>query len=251
MQSQRRAFGDDEVHVWRSSIDLPRDAYDRLLAGLSADELESADRFCFDVDRRRRVIGRGLTRVLIGQLVGERPDALCFAVEPRGKPRLVTPEDGLSPQFNVSHSGQFILVALSGSRALGVDVEQIRPDLDTEAIAERTFSSSECAALASLDGIARRDAFFACWTRKEAVLKAEGVGLAKALDSFDVSLLSGEPARLLATRSEDVARDRWILSDVVVGSGYKAALAVEGDGWALRYFDWPADANAYVGIGTG
>lgn len=251
MRSQQSALGHDEVHVWRSSIDLPQEAYDLLLTRLSPHEREAADRFHFDVDRRRRVIGRGLARVLLGRLTNEKPDALRFAVDPRGKPSLVAPEGGSPFQFSVSHSGHFVLVALSAVRALGIDIEQIKPDLDTDAIAETTFSFSEREALASLEGAARRDSFFVCWTRKEAVLKAEGVGLTRALDSFDVSLLPGEPACLLATRSDDVARARWILRDVEIGSGYKAALAVDGGGWTLRYFDWPADADAYMSIDRG
>jgi 4'-phosphopantetheinyl transferase len=156
-----------------------------------------------------------------------------------GKPLLA---GGLHPpvQFNVSHSGDLVLVALSRGRAVGVDVEYMRMDIATEEIAARFFSAAECSALATVAPALRYAAFFACWTRKEAYLKARGDGLSLVLSQFDVSLLPGDEARLLATRHDATEVHRWNLRALDGGDGYQAALAVEGGSWKLKCWNWQA-----------
>ncbi len=107
-----------------------------------------------------------------------------------------------------------------------------------EAIAEHFFSPRERAALATLEPSRQCHGFFACWTRKEAYIKAHGEGLSLPLDGFDVSLLPGETARLLGTRPDPAEAQRWVLRQLDVGRGYTAAVAVEGTGWRLRTWDW-------------
>jgi 4'-phosphopantetheinyl transferase len=241
----------DEVHVWRATPVCPAERIDELATILAPDERQRADRFHFDLDRRRYVVGRGLLRTLLGHCLGTPADELRFDYSAFGKPSLAA-GPRLPLQFNVSHSGELVLIALTLGRALGVDVERIRPDIAADRIATQFFSANECEALATLAGDIQCDAFFSCWTRKEAYLKARGDGLSLALDQFDVAFLPGEAARLLETRHDPAEACRWALRQLDPGRGYKAALAVEGSDWKLKCWDWPAGggwAAAIDGIG--
>jgi 4'-phosphopantetheinyl transferase len=224
----------DAVHVWRARLDWPRATLARLESVLAADERERMARFHFEPDRRRFLIGRGALRLLLGDYLGTTPEALRFAYSPYGKPGLIA--DQL--QFNVSHSGDLVLIAAAHGRAVGIDVERISPQTRLQEVAARFFSSHEQQSLAALASALQREAFFACWTRKEAYIKALGNGLSMPLDRFDVAILPGEPAALIATRPDPAEAQRWTVTDLAVGDGYKGALAVEGRGWKLRRFDW-------------
>ena len=125
---------------------------------------------------------------------------------------------------------------LRAGREIGVDVEQLRPDSDLEAIARRFFSTHEQSQLAALPAEEKVDAFFRCWTRKEAYIKATGDGLSLPLGQFDVSLAAGEKNALLATRPDGSEAGRWLLQEVPGGPGYIAALCVRGQDWKLN--DW-------------
>jgi 4'-phosphopantetheinyl transferase len=131
------------------------------------------------------------------------------------------------------------LYAVARGREVGIDLEFIRRDLEVEQIAERFFSRQEIATLRALPADLRRDAFFLCWTRKEAYIKARGEGLSLPLDQFDVSLIPGEPAALLSTRPDSDEALRWSLQELPLGSGYVAALAVEGRGRSFSCWQWP------------
>lgn len=237
----------DEVHVWRASLDQVEGHLASLMRLLSPDERERADRFHFEADRKRCVVGRGLLRLLLGHCLGRCAIQVQFQYNEFGKPILA---GGLHPslQFNLSHSGDLVLIALSRGRALGVDVEQMRMDVAAKEIAARFFSADECRGLASVAPAEQHAAFFSCWTRKEAYLKARGDGLSLPLAQFDVSFLPGDPPRLLATRHDPADLHRWILHALEGGEGYQAALAVEGGDWKLKCWDWPA---ATVGVRVG
>ncbi|HKG01307.1 MAG TPA: 4'-phosphopantetheinyl transferase superfamily protein, partial [Xanthobacteraceae bacterium] len=182
------AICDDEVHVWLTRIGWPSEYIHALTELVSPEERQKADRFHFQIDRERHVIGRALVRILLGHLLDRRPDSLHFHHNDFGKPGLLGGANERRLQFNVSHSGDLILIALAANRAIGVDVEHVRGDLEVDGIAARFFSAREQADLAMLDEGPRRDAFFRCWTRKEAFIKARGEGLSLPLDQFDVSL---------------------------------------------------------------
>lgn len=231
---------DDEVHVWRVAVDMPSSSMAQLHQALSPDERERADRFHFEMDRRRCVIGRGVLRLLLGQILHNPADQLRFGCDDFGKPSLIAGQ-GLPMQFNISHSGDLVLIAIAKGHAVGVDVERIRTNLDLDNIAERFFSANENKMLASLVGPVRYEAFFACWTRKEAYLKARGVGLSLPLDQFDVSFLPGEEPRLLKTRPDPTEALHWTLRTLDLGRDYAAALAVAGSAWKLRCLDWRRD----------
>ena len=152
---------------------------------------------------------------------------------------MVSESDADAIRFNLSHSHGKALYAVSRGREIGVDLEFIRGDLEAEQIAERFFSHSEIETLRALPLSLRKHAFFLCWTRKEAYIKARGEGLSLPLDQFDVSLIPGEPAALLSTQSDSDEALRWSLRNLTPASGYAAALATEGRDWTLSCWQWP------------
>ncbi len=216
------------VHVWRGSLDQEPEVRRRLEGLLSGDERERARGFRFARDRTRYVVGRGLLRALLGRYVAADPACLRFRYGPQGKPALA----GDGPLFNLAHSGTTALYALSSSFDVGVDVELLQPRLTDNRIAERFFSPLEVRTLRALPEQEQVQAFFACWTRKEAFLKARGDGLTIALDSFDVTLAPNEPAALLRTGWFPEERSRWQLVDLSdLEQGRVAALAAPATGW--------------------
>jgi 4'-phosphopantetheinyl transferase len=214
------------IHVWQVSLVVPESSFLEFSNLLSQDERERASRFHFERDARKFTVARGSTRSILSAYVKQaRPD-LQFTYSQHGKPSI----GGASGEirFSVSHSGDFALVAVTCGREVGVDIEKIREDVETDKLAERFFSEAERLAIRALPAERRVPAFFRCWSCKEAFLKAQGVGLSRPLDSFDVEVDADRPARLLATRpSADEAR-RWLLYDIEAPAGYAAAAAAEG-----------------------
>ena len=244
------ALGRGEVHVWWAALDLDTQRVAHLADSLSPDERARAERFHFDRDRVRFIAARGVLRALLGGYLGVSPPALAFEYGPHGKPALAASSTGAPAaalaaevRFNVSHSTGVALYALARGRDVGVDVEGLRGDFATDEIADRFFSPAERMALRALPAEARCAAFFACWTRKEAYIKARGVGLSLALDAFDVSLAPGEPAALLATRDDPAARDHWSLRALDPGPGLAGAVVAEGRDWALRCWSWDEESG--------
>jgi 4'-phosphopantetheinyl transferase len=210
-----------DVRVWRIPLDPGSARLDAAWAWLASDERERAGRFRFDRDRRRYVAARGALRELVGREIGLEPDRVPFVYGPQGKPAV----EG-DVRFNLSHSGEVGLLAIARGVKIGADVEAIRADFATEEIAERFFSEAERVALRRLPVDVRTAAFFACWTRKEAILKGVGGGLLLELDRFDVTVAPDEPARLLASRDPAVDASLWKLVSLDAGAGYAAAIAV-------------------------
>jgi 4'-phosphopantetheinyl transferase len=231
----------DEVHVWRVALDWSQARTQAFNAVLSSDEQQRAERFHFAIDRVRHVVGRGVLRVIVAQCMRADAERLRFEYGAFGKPRLATGSTETPLQFNVSHSGELILIALAMGRAVGTDLERMRSDINVERIAASFFSPHERLALQSIPAHLRIQAFFDCWTRKEAYIKAVGDGLSLRLDQFDVCFLPGQEARLLATRPNPAEARRWVIRALDVGRDYRAAVVVEGAGWQLKILDWPVD----------
>jgi len=229
----------DEVHVWRATLDLPIGQVWGLLNLLSADERRTAERFHFQTHRNRYIIGRGLLRTILSRYLNSAPGRLRFCYGPYGKPSLVEAYGEETLSFNVSHSRDLALFAVTRGRALGVDIEHVAADLASQQLAERFFSPREVAVLRTLPVHLRQEGFFTCWTRKEAYLKARGEGLMLALEQFEVSLIPGEPAALRYTQEGPQEASRWSLQDLFPGPEYVAALAVEGHEWRLSCWQWP------------
>jgi 4'-phosphopantetheinyl transferase len=179
----------------------------------------------------------------LGRYLGLKPGQLRFCYGPHGKPSLAPPLEEEALRFNVSHSQGLALFAVARGRELGVDLEYVRPIAEVEQIVARFFSERESKAFSALPAGRRLEAFFNCWTRKEAYVKARGGGLALSLKQFDVSLAPGEAAALSCTGDDAQEVARWSLWALEPGPGYVAALAVEGHGWRLACWQWPGQAE--------
>jgi 4'-phosphopantetheinyl transferase len=227
-----------DIHLWRASLDCNQAILQRWEATLAEDELARASRFIFPLDRNRFIAARGILRAIFSQYLQRPAAAVEFMYGPEGKPRLRV-RDAVCPiRFNLSHSQGLAVFAFSCNREIGVDVEAIRANVTAEEIAERFFSSNELAEFRALPPEQRAEGFFACWTRKEAYVKARGSGLAIPLDSFDVSLTPGTPEGLVSVDS-----DRWMLNSFRPADGYAGALVAEGNDLRLHFWDWALRAN--------
>jgi 4'-phosphopantetheinyl transferase len=187
----------------------------------------------------RFFLGRALSRSLLGYCLGIPAESVEFAIGNKGKPSLAADFRQTSLNFNISHSGDFVLMALAYRRNVGIDIELVCRTVNTDAIAAQFLSKDEYARLKALPARLRHDAFYSCWTKKEAYLKARGDGLGLALNAFDVAFLPGEMPRLIETRHDPLEAHRWALHELDVGPNYKAALAIEGAGESeLTLWDW-------------
>jgi 4'-phosphopantetheinyl transferase len=226
----------DEVQLWRIDLEALGADESRWRKTLSSGELDRAARFHFSRDRQRFASSRFLLRILLAGYLATDPAAVSFSYSEKGKPSLGPAHAGTNVKFNISHSGGVTLLAFTCDREIGVDVEQVRRDFDVAAIARRFFSPEEQRQLAELPAEESVDAFFRCWTRKEAYIKATGDGLSLPLDQFDVALEAGAASALLATRPEASEAGHWLLREVPAGPGYIAALCVRGQDCKLN--DW-------------
>jgi 4'-phosphopantetheinyl transferase len=217
-------------------LDVASSRAESLGAALSPDERQRAERFHFEKDRGEFIAGRALLRTLLGRYLQREPSQLRFHYGASGKPRLAGEESAL--RFNLSHSHGLALYAFSRRREIGIDVEQIRSNADAEKIAGRFFSAQEVAVLRSLPEREKEKAFFDCWTRKEAYVKAKGDGLTAPLDGFSVSLSPGDPAALLDVRDDAAEVSRWSLRELDPGPGYAGAIVAEGNDWRLKCWEW-------------
>jgi 4'-phosphopantetheinyl transferase len=235
------ALPEDEVQLWRVDLEAIRADESRWQKVLSSDESARASRFHFSGDRQRFIASRALLRTILAAYLSMDPSALSFSYSRKEKPFLGPAQAGSDVTFNISHSGGIALFAFTRRREIGVDVEQVRRDFDVEAIARRFFSAHERRQLAALPKENRFEAFFRCWTRKEAYIKATGEGLSLPLHQFDVSLAAEDRDALLSIRPDDSEAALWSLREIPAGPGYVAALCVRGREWHLK--DWSPAAD--------
>lgn len=229
-------LGPSEVHLWRVWFERPGRPLDDLLALLSADERARAERLHFERDRGYFIAGRAILRLLLAGYLHANPAELVFASGPQGKPALAGDQTGL--RFNLSHSHGLALYAVTRVCEVGVDVEQARPLPDALSIARRFFSAGEYAALVALPAAQQPEAFFACWTRKEAYLKALGGGITTELARFEVSLRPGDEARLVSVAGDPAEAARWEMAAFSPAPGFVAALAVRSREWHPLFWRW-------------
>lgn len=228
-----RELETDEIHIWWASLEQPVARFQGLLA---MDERTRAERFHFEEDRERFIVRRGVLRTILGYYLNVEPGRLQFCYGRNEKPALADTSGRGKVRFNLSHSAGGALYAFTRDREIGVDIEHIRDISEMEQIAERFFSAREHAVFHTLPESKKQEAFFNCWTRKEAFIKATGDGLSCPLDRFDVSLVPGEPARLLGIEGDSKAASRWSLQDLGYITDYAGAFAVEGTGFKMKYF---------------
>lgn len=219
-----REIRDGKVHLWRRSLEASSPAMETCSALLSAAEREKAERYRIERPRNDYILTRGTLRSLLAGYLRCKPQDLSFEYTTYGKPFLA---DHRELQFNVSHTEGLALLAFVRDREIGVDVEKVRAQTDALKLAERFFSEHERNDLRNLQGDELHAAFFRCWTRKEAYIKAKGEGLSLPLHQFDVSIAANQTQALLATRPDAQEAKRWAISDISVPAGYAAAVAVE------------------------
>ena len=191
---------------------------------LASDEITRADRFRVERPRHEFIIARATLRMLLGDALGADPKALEFEIGQFGKPSLKDHDI----EFNVSHSGDVVLVAIGGTRPLGVDVEIEKTHRNFLRLAQRFFAPGEVQRLESVATKEQTAAFYRCWTRKEAYLKARATGITLGLDTFEVAFLPGEAEAVVRTPADD-APENWNVYEIDAATGHAAALIVARD----------------------
>jgi 4'-phosphopantetheinyl transferase len=227
-----------DVHVW--SCDLSQyDGEQVLLAGLlSVEERSRAARFVFDRDRRHFTLSHGLLRMILGRYLRQAPELIQFEKGSHGKPAICGPSSSAqSIQFSLSHSGDYALLAVALGRAVGVDVELCRPEVDSLKLADRFFAAAESRKIAEVPVDRQQQMFYRYWTAKEAYLKGRGLGLSLGLDRFELLFdeLSAR-ARVRSTESGTID-EAWLVRSLSLSDGLVGSLAAEGGGWRVQMVD--------------
>ena len=232
-QQARFQLSTDAIHIWVLSLaefssQLPE--FERVLA---KEEVERASRFRFDHLREAYTLTRGALRHILGRYLDHDPAKISLRCTEKGKPELCPPA---TLHFNLSHSHGLAAIAFATGCPVGIDLERFRPLRDMLEIAARYFCAEEASELLTLPPLQREPAFFACWTRKEAFMKATGDGFDCPLNSFRVNLVPESDARLIHIHGDPVAAEKWSLHDLRIAPGFAAALAYPAARRSLSIF---------------
>jgi 4'-phosphopantetheinyl transferase len=230
----RAPFPSDHVDVWRVRL-LPHRSQAGAESVLSPDEIARAERFRFARDRQRFVECRSIVRRILGRYLEIPAQEIGFRYEASGKPEITENQNPQRLRFNISHSLDLAVIAVVAGLAIGVDIEKIRPEVECLELAQRFFSEKEYQTLLRLPATDKQRAFFACWTRKEAFIKARGEGLSLPLSGFSVSVIPDAKAELQEVESDPSTISRWALMNLEPGEGYIGALAVEGSARRIHF----------------
>jgi len=221
------------VHLWFAPLAQPSERVRELLVHLPPEEVERAAQFRFERDQNEFIVAHAALRMILGSYLRQAPDRIAVDYNPYGKPLLAT---ACGLEFNLSHARGVALVALALNRRIGIDVEFIRDDLALDDLAATFFSPAERRALARLSGAERTRGFYRCWCRKEAYLKAQGLGLNLPLDSFDV--LSDETSSRPDLADIESPIDGWSFQEPDIDPAYVCSLATEGSWQTSQHFRW-------------
>jgi len=225
------------VDVWSVRLDEPAKTGSEVVV-LSPDEVVRANRFHFEKDRIHFTQCRSALRSVLAGYLAIPAAEIRFEYLASGKPQLAAEQNPRALQFNVSHSANMALIAVGSEHRLGVDIEKIRGDVDTTTLAERFFSVRERAGLQALPDHLRVPGFFACWTRKEAFLKATGEGLSFPLEDFSVTTHPDLDPELEEIKGSTHEGKQWFLADLTVVDGFRAAVARERSPHCLETYAW-------------
>lgn len=220
------------VHVWRVPLRVENERAAALHVALSAEEKERFSRFRFPKDREAHTVARGRLRQVLGSYLNRPPAGVTFAYAAAGKPFLA---DHPALRFNLSHAGDWALIACSRNVEVGADVEAVDRSFAKAGLVDRYFSRQEIPVLLGLPEADRHRAFFLAWIRKEAIIKARGGGLQLPLDRFGVSIRDGEPVRVLHTDWQPAEARNWQLRSFTVAEGYFGAVAWLGEAQNLNF----------------
>ncbi|MGK0298827.1 MAG: 4'-phosphopantetheinyl transferase [Gammaproteobacteria bacterium] len=226
----------DCIDLWRIDLNREDDNIFMHAQNLSKEENARADKYISGKKSREFIITRSTLRNILGHLLKTNPRKFEFTYTKHGMPRL-SPDTGYTEiNFNVSHSYDFALIAITLNQPVGIDIEKIRTDIDFEKLAARFFSEKEYTAIMTYEDQKRLHAFFATWTRKEAIVKAVGTGIASGLKSFDVSVDPIAPAKLIETRWNEEIFSDWNLTTIDTSDEYFASMATNSNSLAVRYW---------------
>jgi 4'-phosphopantetheinyl transferase len=217
----------NEIHVWAASLALDPPILEKLAHTLAPDETERAQRFKFHLHRNRYLAGRGALRAILSQYLATDPAQPRFAHLKNGKPELAAEFASAGIHFNLAHTGDLALVAVTRIGPIGADVECVRPVKDVDDLVARFFSKREHELFQKIPLEQKSAAFFNLWTRKEALLKATGEGITRSLSLVEVSFLPGEPARLLAISGDAKAAEQWALRELAPAQDFVGAVAMQ------------------------
>jgi 4'-phosphopantetheinyl transferase len=226
------------VEVWSISLCASESAVSTLEQLLSEDEIARANRFRFEEHRRRYTIGRGVLRSILGSRLGIAAKELQFRYEEYGRPELLDHQNSLGISFNMAHSGDLAVVAVSEARRVGIDLEQVRNEVQCLELAQNYFSPRERDQIACLPASDQTAAFFACWTRKEAFLKALGMGLSYPLSEFTVTVSPDATPALEEVESDPLAVNRWHFVNLQLADGYFGTLVYDNDHCEIKTAEW-------------
>ena len=232
------ALGSRQVDIWRAWLDVEPQETARFFSFLTVEERSRANRFVFSRDRDRFVVARGTLRQLAGAYLRTSPADLRLEAGPYGKLTFV---DHPHLRFNLAHSSGLGLYVFTMEREVGIDIERIQDEFASELIAERYFSIIERNELRGLPMEMRVKAFFLCWTRKEAFVKAIGQGLQIPLDSFDVSVSPNQPAKLRCEQE-----GHWTMRSFYAAENYIGSTVIEGDPQSVRFWDFQRPGQEFA-----
>ena len=222
-----------DIDVWAVQVSAPDVVVEHYFATLSPDERVRAGRYRFEDHRRSFILSRGVLRALLGCYVSAPAGKIQFSYGERGKPHLFGVTTDI--RFNSSHSANVALYAMTRHCDLGVDIEKIRLLEDMHQVADRFFCPEEAQELRSLPWAEQESAFFNCWTRKEAYIKAVGHGLSMPLNGFRVTLKPGDPVEFVHLGNDRQGARKWTLQSIPIAPGYAAAVAYHDSFRSLRF----------------
>ncbi len=232
---------ENQVHIWQISLDQKDKSVNKLLGLLDVKEKSKAVKFKFEKDLRTYIVSHGAMREILSLYLETRLRNIEFETNSYGKPFLRGGKKDIC--FNLSHSHELALLAITKSRRIGVDIEFIRPEFAAEAIAEHIFSPLEIEVLRNLPKALQTRAFFDCWTRKEAFIKAVGKGLSYPLKDFSVAFSPFEKPGLVAHENTAVTIENWQIIELEIGGNYAAAMAIEARKRETKLFIWNCSNN--------
>lgn len=224
----------NSVHIWLLRFDELKGQEQDFYNLLADEEKKRADNFFSNIDRTRYIVSKGYLRKLLEKFTLTDPEKIVFTANDYGKPALKFPT--LELYFNISHSANLGLIAISDIAEIGIDVEKHKKIKTIDKIADRFFSQTEKEVLLKLPGKHKLEGFFNCWSRKEAFIKSIGRGLSFPLKLFDVTLKPGDPAELIEIREANESANQWFLQEISVDVGYSAAFCIKSKpGFSIYY----------------
>ncbi len=222
----------NEIHIYRSSLETTSDKIKDYESFLSADELYKANRYKFEKDRFHYITGRALLRNILSRYLNQFPGEIVFSYSDKGKPFIKDTE----VKFNLAHSGGRAVYAVANNMDIGIDIEFMRELPDALQIAKRFFSEKEVVEFSEIREVDIRTAFFNCWTRKEAFIKAVGEGLSYPLKDFSVTLKPGDKPEILWIKDKAEEVKYWSLINIDTDENYISSLAVKAENVKVVYF---------------